>query len=162
MVTLTQEAREELEWWKDHFAQWNGRNLIAHNSSPGVRTGGPWSPHERTMHINCLELLAAHLAVKSFAKNKANLTIHLKMDSMSAIDIHQQTGGNDIPTAELPCQRAVAVVYGEEHPSQGTTPGRCTEHHSRRRVESHERPIRLDAVPGHFPNSMSFSKYRET
>ena len=22
-----------LEWWKDHFTQWNGRSLIAHNSS---------------------------------------------------------------------------------------------------------------------------------
>ena len=37
------------------------------------------------MHINCLELLDAHLAVKYFAKNKINLTIHLKKDSMSAL-----------------------------------------------------------------------------
>jgi hypothetical protein len=67
---LTEEAREELEWCRDHFTQWNGRSLIAHNSSltidtdasktgwgavyNGVRRGGPWSPEERTMHINCL------------------------------------------------------------------------------------------------------------
>ena len=37
MVTLTQEAREELEWWRDHFAQWNGQNLIAHNSSLTIK-----------------------------------------------------------------------------------------------------------------------------
>ena len=30
-------------------------------------------------------------------------------------DIHQQRRGNDIPTAELPGQRAVAVVHGEEY-----------------------------------------------
>lgn len=37
------------------------------------------------MHINCLELLAAHLAIKCYAKNKTNLTIIMKMDSMSAL-----------------------------------------------------------------------------
>ena len=93
VTVLTEEAREELEWWIDHFTKWNGRNLITHNSSltietdastkgwgavcNGVRTGGPWNPQERTMHINCLELLATHLAVKCFAKNRTNLTIHL-------------------------------------------------------------------------------------
>ena len=100
-VTLTQEAPEELEWWKVHFTQWNGRSLIAHNSSltietdaskkgwgavcDGVRTGGPWSPKESRLHINCQELLAAFLAVKCFAKGKTHVTIHLKMDSMSAL-----------------------------------------------------------------------------
>ena len=75
-TVLTKEAREELEWWRDHFTQWNGQSLIAHNSSltmPQKRVGGgvqwsphrgPWTPKERTMHINCLELLAAFLAVK--------------------------------------------------------------------------------------------------
>ena len=43
------------------------------------------------------------------------------------------------------------MVYGEDYPSQGTTPARCIEHHSRRRVESHERPLRLDAMPRQFP-----------
>ena len=94
----TEEAREELEWCRDHFTQWNGRSLIAHNSSftihtdasktgwgavyNGVRTGGPWSPEERTMHVNCLELLAVFLAMKCFAKDETNLTIDQKMDSM--------------------------------------------------------------------------------
>ena len=112
-TTLTVEAREELEWWRDHFSQWNGRSLIAHNSSltietdaskkgwgavcNGVRTGGPWSPEERTMHINCLELLAAFLAVKCFAKDKTNLTIHLKMDSMSALTYINKLGGTISP-----------------------------------------------------------------
>ena len=33
-----------------------------------VCTGGQWNPEERTMHINCLELLAAFLAVKQRTK----------------------------------------------------------------------------------------------
>ena len=112
-TVLTKEAREELESWRDHFTQWNGRSLIAHNSSltietdaskkgwgavcNGVRTGGPWTPEERTMHINCLELLAAFLAVKCFAKDKTNLTIHLKMDSMSALTYINKLGGTISP-----------------------------------------------------------------
>ena len=86
LTSLTKEAREELQWWRDHFTQWNGRSLIAHDSfltietnaskkgwgavCNGVHTGGPWSPREQTMHINCLELLAAFLTVQCFAKNK--------------------------------------------------------------------------------------------
>ena len=101
VVTLTQKAREELEWWKVHFTQWNGWSLIAHNSfftietdaskqgwgavCNGICTGGPWSPEKSRLHINCQELLAAFLAVKCFAKGKTNVTIHLKIDSMSAL-----------------------------------------------------------------------------
>ena len=112
-TVLTREAREELEWWRDHFTQWNGRSLIAHNSSltietdaskkgwgavcNGIRTGGPWTPEEKAMHINCLELLAAHLAVRCFAKDKTNLTIHLKMDSMSALTYINKLGGTISP-----------------------------------------------------------------
>ena len=121
MTILSVEAREELEWWRDHFTHWNGRSLIAHNSSltietdaskkgwgavcNGVRTVGPWSPEDRTMHINCLEFLAAFLAMKCFAKDKTNLTIHVKIDGQHVgTDIHQQARGNDLPTAEQPGQ----------------------------------------------------------
>ena len=37
-TVLTKEVREELEWWRDHFTQWNGRSLIAHNSSLTIET----------------------------------------------------------------------------------------------------------------------------
>ena len=39
----------------------------------GVHTGGP---EERTMHINCLELLAAYLAVKCFVLKEKNKPDH--------------------------------------------------------------------------------------
>ena len=112
-VILTGEAREELEWWKDHFSQWNGRSLISHSSTltietdaseigwgavcNGVRTGDPWRPQEQQMHINCLELLAAYLTVKCFAKDRSNLTILLKMDSMSALTYINKRGGTISP-----------------------------------------------------------------
>ena len=63
----------------------------------GIQTVGPWSPQEQTMHINCLELLAAHLAIKCFAKINTNLTIHLKMDRVSALTYINKLGGTISP-----------------------------------------------------------------
>ena len=82
-IALSSEAREELHWWSAHLDAWNGRALL--RPAPdlvietdasrkgwgavcqGVRTGGLWSQMKRTLHINCLELLAGSFAVKSFA-----------------------------------------------------------------------------------------------
>ena len=41
----------------------------------GVSTGGSWSLQERTMHINCLELLAVDLAMKSFLKVLCGISV---------------------------------------------------------------------------------------
>ena len=86
---LTAAAVEELQWWQQHLAKWNGRCLLipkpdlvietdASNTGwgafcQGVRTGGPWSKTERLQHINCLELLAAMLDVKCFAKRRRDI-----------------------------------------------------------------------------------------
>ena len=91
------------------------------------------------------------LAVKCFAMDRSNLTTLLKMDSMSALTLHQQAGGNDIPTTESPSQRAVAVVHGEEHPLESPTPMGCTQHHSRQRVQGHEGQVRLEVESNHLP-----------
>ena len=40
----------------------------------GVCTGGLWSPEERKLHINHLELLAGSFAVQAFTKDKRNIT----------------------------------------------------------------------------------------
>lgn len=110
---LTMEAREELLWWVNHLTEWNGRHLLSQEpdliietdaSTTGwgatcqnVRTGGPWSPKEQAMHINCLELLAAFLAVKSFAKTKTNIRIHLRMDNTTALTYINKFGGTVSP-----------------------------------------------------------------
>jgi len=83
-VHLGAEAREELNWWQHHLTHWNGRTtlrtpvqiLIQSDASlsgweavcKGVSTGGLWTLLEREMHINCLNLLAADLGMKSFLK----------------------------------------------------------------------------------------------
>ena len=108
-VSLSPEAREELQWWVDHFTNWNGRSLISRKvqltletdasltgwgaTCEGTRTGGPWSREEQHLHINCLELLAAILAVKCFAKSKRSIKILLRMDNTSAIAYINKLGG---------------------------------------------------------------------
>ena len=44
----------------------------------GCRIGGPWSEEEKSHHIN-------YLAVKSFCKDRQDVTVHLKLDNSSAI-----------------------------------------------------------------------------
>ena len=112
-VTLNETCAQELSWWESHLRCWNGQSLIV--TSPtltletdastigwgadcnGERTGGPWSAEERRMHINCLELLAATLAVKCFAKERTNLTILLRMDNTTAISYINKLGGTVSP-----------------------------------------------------------------
>ena len=45
----------------------------------------PWACQEASQHINCLELLAATLAVKCFLKNDRDLHILLRIDNMTAV-----------------------------------------------------------------------------
>ena len=56
-------------------------------------TGGPWVPQERSYHINYLELLAAFLALKTFATNTHNQAILLRLDNVTAIAFLNRMGG---------------------------------------------------------------------
>ena len=56
-------------------------------------TRGAWSQKEVTLHINCLELLAATLAVQSFTKNKFKLNILLRIDNTIAVAYINHLGG---------------------------------------------------------------------
>ena len=56
-----------------------------------ISTGGLWSVTEAQHHINYLELLAAFLALKTFASNQKGL-IFLKMDNVSAVMYINQKG----------------------------------------------------------------------
>ncbi len=88
---------------------WNGKILIAQRPSlviesdasrtgwgavcKGSRIGGPWSKTEQKWHINCLEVLAAFLAVKCFVSDKNGLTILLRMGNMTAVTYVNKLGG---------------------------------------------------------------------
>ena len=54
---------------------------------------GPWSCQECMMHINCLELLAATLATKTFAKSKTAISILLRIDNTMTVAYINNLGG---------------------------------------------------------------------
>ena len=89
--------------------KWNGRILLkreidmviesdAYRLGWGAscltqRTGGLRTKKEQTMHINSLELLAATLATKTFAKNKSRVLILLRIDNTTAESYINNLGG---------------------------------------------------------------------
>ena len=65
------------------------------------RRGGPWSKKEKGYHINCLELLAATLAVKSFLKDHVNKCVLVLIDNRTAVAYINNLGGTASPQATL-------------------------------------------------------------
>lgn len=106
---ISQPARTDLVWWRDQLTVWNGKSLVLRSvqrtiesdasligwgaTSQGIRTGGPWSRQEKPLHINCLELTAAFLAVKTFLKGQTNQRVLLLMDNQTAVAYVNNLGG---------------------------------------------------------------------
>lgn len=63
----------------------------------GKRANGSWKYEERKYHINFLELLAALLGLKSFARNDHNCAILLRIDNTTAISYVNRQGGIQYP-----------------------------------------------------------------
>ena len=66
-------------------------------TSAGVDIGGAWSNQKCSLHFNCLELLAALFAVKSFVEDIRNVLIYLLMDNKTAIAYVNHLGGTRSP-----------------------------------------------------------------
>ena len=47
--------------------------------------GGPWSQMELKLHINCMEALAAFLAIKCFTRDEKGVAILLQIDNSVAV-----------------------------------------------------------------------------
>ena len=106
---LSKESRGELDQWQRHLTHWNGRTMIQKQAQiviqsdasvtgwgavcDGVSTGGSWSPQEQTMYINCLELLAMELAMKTFLKDHHGVSVLLQLGNYSAVAYINNLGG---------------------------------------------------------------------
>ena len=106
---LTSQAQTELKWWLQTLANVNGRTIkprlpdrtIFTNASnwgwgaasENVKIGGAWNSKEVTLHINCLELLAAWYATQAFVQERTNQTILLWLDNRSAVAYINHMGG---------------------------------------------------------------------
>ena len=109
ILSLLPESKEEKDWWDTEMVKWNGKTVLSTEpdmviesdasnlgwgaSCQDTSTGGSWSEEESPWHINCLELLAATLALKTFAKSKRGLSILLKTDSSTVVAYINNQGG---------------------------------------------------------------------
>ena len=113
-LRLTREAKMDLTWWSslDRKIPWQSPlhpripsmtiESDASNMGWGGRqgkhqTGGRWSMEEAPHHINYLELLAAFLALQCFAKHSRNITILMRLDSVTAVTYINKLGGTHSP-----------------------------------------------------------------
>jgi len=133
MVELSQEAREELAWWANKVQRFNSAPLLMKTSdmviesdasclgwgmtlkSQQVRTGGLWSTEEQKLHINCLELTAVLMAVKSFAKDRMSINILVRTDNILARAYVNHLGGTHSHPMNTVATRAIEVVHQQEH-----------------------------------------------
>ena len=92
-----------LEWEKPNLSSFFINNRFR-CITPGLgshmrekTTRDPWSPQEQALHINCLELLAAILAVQTFVKRKIGISILLRIDNTTAVAYINRKGGTASP-----------------------------------------------------------------
>ena len=158
LVSLSAQALEELIWWQEKLTQWNGKALLCRPQTititsdaslqgwgavcNGTRTGGPWSQSEQGMHINCLELLAATLAAKTFLKGQIGQSVLLQLDNQTAVAYINNMGGTVSPQlTDLPLD--VGLV--QRHNSDCRVHSRSSECCSRCRVQIVDGQGRLEA-----------------
>lgn len=121
MVTVSEEMRRDLLWWLNDLRKHNGRSMqitqwdITVESDASMQgwgascnstsTGGSWSIEESQQHINYLELLAAFLALKTFASTTQSQAILLRIDNVTAIAFLNRMGGtHSMQLSELAVQ----------------------------------------------------------
>ena len=113
---------DDLRWWQDKLSKHNGRTLQVSQwdvtiesdasmmgwgaSCQDTPTGGPWTKEEKANSINYLELLAAFLALQSFASGKRSVRILLRIDNITAIAFLNRMGG---PHSRLLSDLAIEV-----------------------------------------------------
>jgi len=91
-------------------------------SGQQVTTEGLWSVNEQDYYINCLELLAAAMAVKIFAKDQKNATILLQHTNQ---DLHQPFWGDTFTSHEFSGSGVIEMVHREtDFPDSRAPPGR--------------------------------------
>ena len=108
-VTLDAHSKANLQWWIKSLCSVNGRpfqepppTMIiesdASNTGWGahcgmLKTRGQWSSEESTLHINCKEMLAAFLALQTFAKGNKKIHVQLKVENTTTMYHINRMGG---------------------------------------------------------------------
>ena len=159
-ILIDDEMKKDLQWWTTMDSLLVG-TLICRPSHPalvlesdasqmgwGARcmetsTGGCWSTTEAQYHINYLELLAAFLALKTFANNQKGLIL-LKMDNVSAVTYINQKGGTHSNITVQSSPADLGVVHPERDNFTSGTPAWQSQHSSRPGILDCQGQMRLD------------------
>ena len=104
-IHIDKEAREDIKWWHDFIATWNGISIIPDQSgkkvylftdASSVGLGGflgsswfssKWPQSHKDYHINIKELLAVLAAVFSWSKSLKNKHVVLFTDNLDIVQI---------------------------------------------------------------------------
>jgi hypothetical protein len=111
-LVLSQNSRTELRWWIFNLDLQKGTpmkmqepDMVIFSDAAqtkgwgaaleeGPATGGLWSKKEKeSLHINTLELLAAELAIRSFAESRPVSNLHIWIDNQVALSYLIKMGG---------------------------------------------------------------------
>ena len=104
-------AKADLDWWVNNIRNTycpiveSKPDIVVYSDASlkgwgGVRdncsTGGNWSEIESKIHINVLELMAAHYVLASLCKNESNIHIRMMIDNQTAVAYVNGMGGRKI------------------------------------------------------------------
>ena len=107
-MVLSPAAKTDLQWWLDNVE--TAYNAVSHGNPDTIvttdasklgwgavhgqqKTGGVWSPSERTNHINYLELLAVFFGLRVYCKEMADCHVQIKTDNRTACAYINNMGG---------------------------------------------------------------------
>lgn len=111
-IKMSNLALKDLRWWNENILSSNNKirtfqfdKEIFSDASlsgwgaicNGTEAHGFWNVKEKSNHINYLELLAAYLALKSFADKDHDCQILLRIDNIVAISYINKMGGIKFP-----------------------------------------------------------------
>ena len=144
-ITLTPKCREELRWWLLHMETWNGKAIISPGPDMIIQTdaslkgwgaylegrpassgiNGLWSEAETKLQINCLELKAAELGVRSFVKNKGVHPRSSEDGQHYSPNAYQQDGGHQITISNTNDEIPLGILLDKEDtPHSRISPGK--------------------------------------
>ena len=107
-ITLSQDCKQQIQWWIGQCRPRVARNIFlsnpdiviksdsstyawgATNTTNGESTRGHWTNAEKENHINYLELQAGFLAIQQLCKHNSQCHIQLFMDNTVAVSYVKQ------------------------------------------------------------------------
>ena len=110
-ITLSDQAKQELLWWKINVQQKNGKRIRpckiefvcktdassfgwgSYDVDSGKEANGRWNQHEKQFSINYLELLAIFYALQSLYSSLRKRHIEIQSDNVSAVSYINDMGG---------------------------------------------------------------------